>query len=73
MNVVLKRIVPAMVVVWGVSCSALAGESNSQALINVTGEAEIKVPPDEVILTFGVETVSVDLAEAKSKNDGIVG
>ena len=72
MNAVLTRIVPAVVVAWGFSCTALAAGSNSPALINVTGEAEIKVAPDEVILTLGVETVSQDLAQAKSQNDGIV-
>jgi uncharacterized protein YggE len=38
-------------------------------LITVTGEAEVKVVPDEVILTLGVETWDTDLERAKKKND----
>jgi uncharacterized protein len=40
--------------------------------ITVTGEAEVKVPPDEVILTLGVETWDKDLSVAKQRNDEIV-
>ncbi|RJO65699.1 MAG: DUF541 domain-containing protein [Candidatus Omnitrophota bacterium] len=38
-------------------------------LITVTGEAEIKVAPDEVVLTLGVETNNKDINIAKSEND----
>jgi uncharacterized protein YggE len=40
--------------------------------ISVTGEAEIRVVPDEVILTVGVETHDRDMALAKSQNDARV-
>jgi hypothetical protein len=40
--------------------------------ITVTGEAQVKVPPDEVILTLGVETWDKNLAAAKHHNDEIV-
>jgi len=40
--------------------------------ITVTGEAEVRVVPDEVILTLGVETWDKDLNVAKSRNDEIV-
>lgn len=42
-------------------------------LITVTGEAEIRVVPDEVILTLGVETWDKDLDLARRQNDQIVG
>jgi len=51
---------------------AAAGDSPPARAITVTGEAEIKVPPDEVILTLGVETWDKDLAVAKRRNDEIV-
>jgi len=41
-------------------------------LISVTGDAELKVFPDEVILHFGVETFDKDITVAKEKNDSIV-
>jgi hypothetical protein len=38
-------------------------------MITVSGDAEIKVVPDEVIFNLGVETWDQDLAVAKSEND----
>lgn len=38
-------------------------------IISVTGTAEIKVAPDEVILTLGVDSRDKDLAVAKTDND----
>ena len=40
--------------------------------ITVTGEAEVRVVPDEVILTLGVETWDKNLDVAKRQNDDIV-
>ncbi len=37
--------------------------------ITVTGDADVRVAPDEVIITLGVETWDLDLAAAKSDND----
>jgi hypothetical protein len=37
--------------------------------ITVTGEADVRVVPDEVVLTLGVETDDLDLAAAKAQND----
>lgn len=37
--------------------------------VTVTGEAEVLVAPDEVILTLGVETWDKVLAQAKAQND----
>ncbi len=41
-------------------------------LITVTGEAEVNVVPDQVILTLGVETTNRQLRLAKNANDEIV-
>ena len=38
--------------------------------VSVTGEAEIRVVPDEVVLTLGVETFDLVLKTAKDANDG---
>jgi uncharacterized protein YggE len=37
--------------------------------ISVTGEAVVKVVPDEVVITLGVETMHEELAVAKKHND----
>ncbi len=50
--------------------TAKADERNDhRSLISVSGEAEIKVVPDEVIMTLGVETLNKDLAQAKEESD----
>ena len=41
-------------------------------LISVTGDAEVRVVQDEVVLTLGVETWDKDLDVAKGQNDAIV-
>ncbi len=41
-------------------------------LIHVTGDAEVRVAPDEVLLTIGIETQSRKLNEAKDENDARV-
>lgn len=40
--------------------------------IAVTGEAEVRVIPDEVVLSVGVETVDTDLTVSRTTNDAIV-
>jgi hypothetical protein len=40
--------------------------------ISVTGDAEVRVVPDEVVLTLGVQTWDEDIELAKHKNDQIV-
>ena len=52
-----------------VSIPALAQEAQRPRLITVTGDAEVRVVPDEVILNLGVETWSKDLKAAKTEND----
>jgi uncharacterized protein len=67
-----------MVVVLGLSGLALgapAEEKPSGAdrnLITVTGEAEVRVAPDEFVLGFGVETRGLDLGVATHANERAV-
>jgi uncharacterized protein YggE len=44
-------------------------ETSEPGLVTVTGDAEVRVAPDEVILTLGVETWDKDLSKAKREND----
>ncbi len=46
-----------------------ASDQPEPRLITVTGDAEVRVVPDEVILTLGVETWNKDLNIAKKEND----
>ena len=60
----------ALVLVFSLS-AWVGNQSASQEprFITVTGDAEVRVVPDEVILTLGVETWDEDLEVAKSQND----
>jgi len=60
---------PALVVAIMISSSAIAADCPEPRLITVTGDAEVRVAPDEVILTLGVETWDPNLEKAKSEND----
>ncbi len=51
-----------------IACPAAAQEVTGRT-ITVEGQAEIRVVPDEVLLTLGVETVSTDIAAARAEND----
>ena len=46
--------------------------SQGSRVITVTGNAEVRVIPDEVILTLGVETWNKNMATARGQNDQIV-
>jgi len=48
---------------------AYAGNNSDLSLITVTGDAQVRVVPDEVALTLGIETWNQDLSVAKSEND----
>ena len=55
--------------VWFTSCAIAAAEGVEPRTVTVTGEAEVKVVPDEVIVVFGVESIHKELAEVKKTND----
>lgn len=51
------------------SLSAAQQQQSEPPLITVTGQAEVKVPPDEVVFTLGVVKLNKDLLVAKEEND----
>lgn len=70
-----KRIHPA-VLLAALAVLAVAGwtarpaaSATTERTITVSGDAEVRVVPDEVILTLGVETEDPDLDLAKAEND----
>jgi uncharacterized protein YggE len=59
----------ALILIVAFSGFACTRERPQPRLITVTGEAEVRVAPDETILTLGVETWHKDLGIAKRQND----
>jgi len=57
---------------WLAGAMPVAAQGNSDRTVTVTGEAEVRVVPDEVVLTLGVETWDKDLAKAKRDNDEVM-
>ncbi len=61
---------PALITVIALTAAGtLAAQQPEGRLITVTGEAEVRVVPDEVVLTLGVQTSDLDLGIAKAEND----
>ena len=59
-------------------CSVAAGADTRAAdtvtrTVTVSGEAELRVVPDEVVMTFGVETHDLELTTSRMQNDERVG
>jgi uncharacterized protein YggE len=52
--------------------ASIAQTVSTPRTISVSGNAEVMVVPDEVVLTLGVETLDLQLTAAKSTNDAIV-
>lgn len=54
------------------SVHAFAQNAIEPPLITVSGQAEVRVPPDEVVFTLAVESVDRDMLAAKRKTDDSV-
>jgi len=53
-------------------CFVQAQQSDDRPQIMVNGEAVVKVQPDQIIITFGIETWDKDVMIAKQKNNEIM-
>lgn len=62
----------ALALALAAPAAAQMAASDSRRTITVTGEAEVRVPPDEVIVSLGVETFDADMQRAKAANDARV-
>ncbi|MCC7352569.1 MAG: SIMPL domain-containing protein, partial [Anaerolineae bacterium] len=69
MRALLGRGILAIAVLLTLALPVWAQEQPQPRLITVTGDAEVRVVPDEVILTLGVETWDKNLMVAKREND----
>lgn len=68
----MKKLPLAMAGIMAISFfapSVLPSAEEPVGTISVTGDATVKVVPDEVIITLGVETRDPSLDEAKEQND----
>lgn len=54
------------------SVQAFAQGAIEPPLITVSGQAEVRVPPDEVVFTLGVESVDRDISAAQKRTDDSV-
>jgi uncharacterized protein YggE len=64
----------ALLLVFSISAwTGVQSAAPETRLITVSGDAEVRVEPDEVLLTLGVETWDKNLDVAKRQNDQIVG
>ncbi len=59
----------ALLLMFGAACHASGPSETGPRLITVSGHAEVKVVPDLVQLALGVETLDVDINQAKATND----
>ena len=69
MKAFLGRGILALAILLAFSLPVLADDQPGPRQITVTGDAEVRVVPDEVILTLGVETWDTNLLVAKKDND----
>jgi len=65
----MKRILSSLFIIAALSSFANAQNYDPRRTINVTGDAEVKVVPDEVVINMAVETNNTDLDKAREEND----
>jgi uncharacterized protein len=65
----LKRVLILGSALFILSTNAPADDKPEPRLITVTGEAEVKVAPDEVVFDLTVQTINKDLRTAKAQTD----
>jgi len=53
-------------------CGPATGADTDLPLVTVNGHAEVRVIPDEVIVSLGVQTFDPELSKAKAENDSRV-
>ncbi len=68
----MKRLPFLFAALFVFSFQALAQNAIEPPLITVTGQAEVRVPPDEVVFTLDIDSVDKDMLVAKKKTDDSV-
>ncbi len=65
----MKKLFLLIAAVLMFSVNAFAQNAIEPPLITVSGQAEMRVPPDEVVFTLGVESVDKDILAARTRTD----
>ena len=68
----MKRIALTSLFILFALCSVRAQQFDDRPKIMVNGEAVVKVQPDQIVITFGIETWDKDIMIAKEKNNDIM-
>ena len=68
----MKKLLLLTAAVLMFSVHAFAQNAIEPPLITVSGQAEVRVLPDEVVFTLGVESVDKDILAARTRTDGRV-
>ena len=68
----MKRLLVLSLIFCVCAVQAFAQNNIEPPLITVTGQAEVRVPPDEVLFTLAVENVDKDMLVANKKTDDSV-
>lgn len=68
----MKNLLLLCAAVLMLSVHTFAQNAIEPPLITVTGQAEVRVPPDQVVFTLGVESVDKDILAAEKKTDDAV-
>jgi uncharacterized protein YggE len=68
----MKRIALTTLLALVLFCSVHAQQFDDRPKIMVNGEAVVKVQPDQIVITFGIETWDKDIMLAKQKNNEIM-
>lgn len=61
-----------IITVLFLTVTAFPQDEKDRPLITVSGQAEVRVPPDEIVFTLSVESVDKDMLAAKKKTDDSV-
>jgi len=69
---IMKKLVFLCAMVLVSSLQTFAQGAVEPPLVTVTGQAEVRVPPDEVVFTLAIESVNKDMLAAKNKTDDSV-
>src|SRR5258708_620693 len=65
----MKRIILLLALAPIFSIHAFAQNAIEPPLVTVSGQAEVRVPPDEVVFTLGIETIDKDILAARTRTD----
>jgi uncharacterized protein YggE len=68
----MKKLILVCVGLFLWAATATAQSNIEPPLITVTGQAEVRVPPDEVVFTLAVENVDKDMVVASKRTDDSV-